>query len=85
MDNRPEDFVGLYAERAVIGLPPNWFSGPSMQLVGENILIGTGGFSGTIGMETVGETLWANIGGENGFRVGFDPEASGKNNLFLAS
>ncbi len=50
----PSDFVGVYVEEAEIGLPDGWKvneESSSAKIVGRDILIGTGGFSGTIGLE----------------------------------
>ncbi|HYR28258.1 MAG TPA: hypothetical protein VEU30_07305, partial [Thermoanaerobaculia bacterium] len=55
-DGRPEDFIGVFIENADIKLPPffNEDSGnSSAHLVGRNLLIGTGGLSGTIALEAV--------------------------------
>ncbi|MEJ7645304.1 MAG: hypothetical protein WKF87_11970 [Chryseolinea sp.] len=56
-DNRPEDFIGVYIEEASIFLPDEWFKfdedGSTVRLYGRNILAGTGGVSGTIGLEAV--------------------------------
>jgi len=60
-EGRPVDFVGVFIGSAVVGLPEKWFAayqtvnGPPVTLgiVGRNLLIGTGGFSGTIGLEAL--------------------------------
>jgi hypothetical protein len=55
-DQRPEDFVGVFFKSVTIGLPKKWFSQPSgatLGIVGRNVLIGTGGVSGTIGLEAL--------------------------------
>ncbi len=77
-DGRDESFRGVYAESASITLPKKWFKNTnvdSMRLAGYNILIGTGGLSGAIALEPVGNSpnpmLTAKIG-ENGFTVGFE-------------
>ena len=73
---RPDDFQGVYCERTTVTLPPKWFKNQTpettAEIFGTNLLIGTGGISGTLGLEAVGgnDTLWANIG-DDGFRVGF--------------
>ena len=77
----PADFMGVYVGQAEIGLPPKWFrqeEGQTLGLYGERMLIGTGGFSGRIGLRAKdgGETpegaaLTCRIGGENGFETGF--------------
>lgn len=47
------DFIGCYVTEAVIGFPASWNhdSNSTAQIVGRNLLIGTGGISGTLGME----------------------------------
>lgn len=47
-----DDFVGVYIETAEIGLPAEWGHDDASTAVitGKNLLIGTGGFSGTVGM-----------------------------------
>ncbi|MAN28803.1 MULTISPECIES: hypothetical protein [Mesonia] len=57
-DGRPTNFQGVYADLVSIGLPKAWFSNTdvfSLQIVGRNLLIGTGGISGTISLETVAD------------------------------
>ena len=55
-DDRPTDFIGAYVEDVAFFLPDKWFQfdedGSTLQLYGRNLLIGTGGLSGTIGIET---------------------------------
>ncbi|MEA3051464.1 MAG: hypothetical protein QOG72_367 [Sphingomonadales bacterium] len=58
-EGRPADFKGVYIGHAIIGLPKQWFSsatgaGATIGIVGRKLLIGTGGFSGTIGLEALG-------------------------------
>lgn len=55
-DGRPPEFVGVFIENATIKLPPflQQQPGSSGQLVGRNLLIGTGGVSGTIALEATG-------------------------------
>jgi hypothetical protein len=54
------DFIGVFVEEAVIGLPPKWFkTDPAfpnqvVSVVGRQLLIGTGGINGTIALETTG-------------------------------
>ncbi|OJJ15925.1 hypothetical protein BKI52_37025 [marine bacterium AO1-C] len=78
LDNRSDIFRGFYAETATVTLPPKWFkdvNNDTAQIAGRNLLVGTGGLSGTIALEAVGNsadpTLIANIGSANGFQVGF--------------
>lgn len=78
-DGRPTDFIGVYIREAIIGLPEKWFkqeSGATLAIVTRNALIGTGGMSGTIGLEVVGggtpsngEELVFEFG--KGFKIGF--------------
>ncbi|MDL2312366.1 hypothetical protein LJC68_05775 [Bacteroidales bacterium OttesenSCG-928-B11] len=66
----PDDFVGVFVKEAAIGLPKKWSKNTDgLSLVGRDLL-GTGGFSGTVGLKSNG-TTWANLG-DNGFRVGFN-------------
>ena len=77
----PADFMGVYVGLAEIGLPVKWFrqeEGQTLGLYGERMLIGTGGFSGRIGLRAKGggdapegAALTCRIGGENGFEIGF--------------
>ncbi len=56
-DGRPDNFQGVYAAEAAITLPSKWFNNvdnTTLQIVGRNLLVGTGGVSGTIALETVG-------------------------------
>ncbi len=58
-DGRPPDFVGAYIQSAQIGLPKKWFSAssnnaPGPSIVGSNIIIGSGGLSGKIGLNAAG-------------------------------
>lgn len=69
-------FAGLYIEEASIGLPPRLLlDGPvQANLVGRKIFVGTGGFSGIIGIEEnngVG-LLKTRIGGQNGIELSLD-------------
>lgn len=60
MDGRPVEFMGVYARKAVIGLPKEWFelddvdSANTLGIIGRNLLIGTGGISGIVGLEALG-------------------------------
>lgn len=55
-DGRPTDFVGVYVQQATIELPKKWFSSATAgpQIIGTDIIIGTGGFSGKIGFDSAG-------------------------------
>lgn len=67
-DGRPDDFVGVYVKEAKIGLPPFIKADaanpnpPTVEIVGKNLIIGTGGFSGTIALETPGPPLCKKFG-----------------------
>ncbi|MDQ3016426.1 MAG: hypothetical protein M3R25_06890, partial [Bacteroidota bacterium] len=58
-DGRPRDFIGLYIGSGTIGFPLNWGhndpnSPPSTgELFVNNLLVGTGGLSGTIGLRAL--------------------------------
>lgn len=57
-DGRPDAFKGVYVQYAAVTLPPNWFNndevvgGVTAKVAGYNLLIGTGGVSGTIALES---------------------------------
>jgi len=82
-DGRPLDFVGAYIQEAEITLPPKWFKdqgGNTATIFGRNLLIGTGGLSGRLGLEAsatnppVGSdppSLELRLGNNNGFKIGF--------------
>ncbi len=90
-DGRPEDFQGVYAGSASITLPANWFKDPdgtNAEIFGKDLLIGTGGLSGIIGLNALGgdNMFWANIGSNDGFRVGFESfDIQFKQNKVLSS
>lgn len=54
-DGRPADFVGVYIDNATISFPAFWNHDPGSTGVvrGSNLLIGTGGISGTLALEAV--------------------------------
>lgn len=57
LDGRSQDFIGIYAQYAAITLPQKWFNNvdnTTLRIAGYNMLIGTGGISGTLALETVG-------------------------------
>lgn len=82
-DGRPLEFVGAYIEKAEITLPPKWFKdqgGNTATIFGRNMIIGTGGFSGRIGIEASATnppppnttpSLEVRLGNNSGFRIGF--------------
>lgn len=56
-DGRPNEFQGIYADLVSVTLPKKWFNNvdnTTLQVAGRNLLVGTGGVSGTIALETVG-------------------------------
>jgi hypothetical protein len=78
-DGRPNDFVGVYVKKAVIGFPLDWNHDTSPastgEVIGTNLLIGTGGISGTIGMQaktgvTTAPIIKAKFG--SGFEIELD-------------
>lgn len=56
-DGRPEDFIGVYIREANIFLPEKWFKfdedGSTLKIFADNIIVGTAGLSGTIGLGAV--------------------------------
>jgi hypothetical protein len=58
-DGRPVDFRGVYADALSVTLPAKWFksgtntNGSTLRIGGYNLLIGTGGVSGTFALEAV--------------------------------
>ena len=58
-DGRPDNFKGVYADYAAITFPKKWFDGgdnhpgTTARLAGYNLLIGTGGISGTIALNAI--------------------------------
>ncbi|WP_375587720.1 hypothetical protein [Flagellimonas aurea] len=59
MDGRPDSFQGVYAQYAAISLPKKWFNdddineGLTARIAGYDLLIGSGGISGTIALQTL--------------------------------
>ena len=59
LEGRPASFKGVYADEVSIVLPPKWFDGgdnhpgTTAKIGGYNMLIGSGGISGTIILEAV--------------------------------
>lgn len=52
-DGRPNDFIGFYVQDGTISFPADWNhdgSGSTGELFVKNLLVGTGGISGTIGL-----------------------------------
>lgn len=57
LDGRPQSFIGIYTQYLAVTLPKKWFNSidnSTLQVAGYNMLIGTGGISGTVALETVG-------------------------------
>lgn len=55
-DGRPDDFIGVYIKNGVVGFPADWFhdsANSTGELYVSNLLAGTGGLSGTIGLRAV--------------------------------
>lgn len=52
-DGRPVDFVGVYVRDGTISFPASWNQdlGSTAKIKARNLLIGTGGFSGTLALE----------------------------------
>lgn len=78
----PPDFMGAYVEHAAITLPEKWFKNQDQttaRVVGKDLLIGTGGISGTLALEATGTppepdepvALTVNLGKSDGFKLGF--------------
>lgn len=67
-DGRPNSFKGVYIQEASIGLPPFVKDDPDnpvpvgVEIVGRNLIIGTGGLSGQIALETTGDGLCKTFG-----------------------
>ena len=88
-DGRPADFTGVYARAISITLPARWFHDDAVQgtatttlrLGGYDLLLGTGGISGTIAIETIASVI---TGGdifyfENKFKIKFPIKVLQKN------
>ncbi|WP_028978944.1 hypothetical protein [Sporocytophaga myxococcoides] len=93
-DGRPDNFVGVFIEKATIGLPAFWTksSTDKVEIYGRNLIVGTGGFSGTIGMEAIDPKdpnpvlLETKFGGESGFSLALDTfEMTFKQNVITGS
>ena len=72
------DFTGVYIGDATIGLPTFWKKddgASTAEIKGWNILVGTGGFSGTVALAATSEEaplLSTTLGGDDGFRLTLD-------------
>jgi hypothetical protein len=90
-DGRPEDFMGMYAESAIVSLPAKWFKDPDntrAEIYGEKLLVGTGGVSGRIGLRAKGgdNMFWVKLGESSGFALGFSSfDMTFKQNKVLSS
>lgn len=88
-DGRPVDFVGVYVQQAAIGLPKKWFKASSdttagPQVIGTDIIIGTGGFTGKIGFDSAGllHTKLGNIeAGLSSFDLRFERNSLVESNI----
>lgn len=80
-EGRPDNFKGIFVERASITLPKKWFkdgassAGTTAAIVGTDLLVGTGGLSGTLALEATNSSdlnpkIIKQIG-DNGFEVSF--------------
>ncbi|MES2555504.1 MAG: hypothetical protein V4604_05095 [Bacteroidota bacterium] len=68
-DERPEDFIGVYITEGSIGFPTDWghnSGSSSAELFVNNLLVGTGGISGTIGMRSVDPLIAADDEADQG-------------------
>jgi hypothetical protein len=85
----PIDFAGVFIKQAIIGLPFSWFpdSNNTAQIVGSNLLIGSGGFSGTVALDTTSGNLFNfNIGSNSGFAIAInDVSVTFQQNSIIAS
>lgn len=86
-EGRPDDFIGVFIEQATIGFPAFWKkeSGSTAEITGKRLLIGTGGFSGTVGLDvTNGSILKATLG--SGFTITLDAfDMTFRQNVITAS
>lgn len=86
-DGRPLEFMGVYTERTDVILPPKWFSknesaNQTLRISAKRLLVGTGGVSGTIGLEALDTTnppnetdfYWIRLGknSEKSWNLGFN-------------
>ncbi|WP_203296539.1 hypothetical protein [Luteirhabdus pelagi] len=92
-DNRPVEFMGVYADEVSVTLPKKWFNNvdnTTVELFGKEFLVGTGGISGLFGIQAVGggtippnSYLTAQIGD---WRVGFNKfDLRFKQNIIIES
>jgi len=76
-DGRPVDFTGIYINDASITLPDflqedQNYGSPQASIEASNLIIGTGGISGTIGLDNSGNALGLKLGSQDGFSVELD-------------
>lgn len=80
-DGRPDDFVGVYARAISVTLPSKWFhedddapedTVSTLRIGAYDLLVGTGGLSGQIFLETVPVVPTENPGSFNYFNDKFD-------------
>lgn len=65
LDGRPADFVGFFAENVTIELPKGFANSSTASttfIKGHNLLIGTGGISGTIGLDSPNGIIHQKLG-----------------------
>lgn len=89
-DGHSADFRGVYVSSAAVSLPAKWFKDPgtNAEVRGQNLLIGTGGISGTLGLHALGgdNILWVKLGESSGFELGFSSfDITFKQNKVLSS
>ncbi len=90
-DGRPADFMGVFVGKAILGLPAKWFSnyqppnGPTTTLavVARDMLIGTGGLSGLIGLEVLAIGAPADGTTELSFVLGQKPSSGARKGFVL--
>ncbi|PTX62348.1 hypothetical protein C8N46_103448 [Kordia periserrulae] len=80
LDGRPPEFMGVYTDYTAIILPKKWFNNEenhpdtTARLAGYNLLVGTGGISGTMALEVIDGTSDPKLIkklGNNGFEIWF--------------
>lgn len=89
-DGRPADFIGVYIQEANIIFPPDWGfdTGSNAVLKIKNMLAGTGGLSGILGMDSTSQspllegTFGSNIGWTlDRFEIAFQQNAIVSSNI----
>lgn len=84
LEGRSPDFVGIYSDKVEIILPKKWFkkeNGQSLKISALRLLLGTGGISGTLALQTINNTppqlddyFWFKLGKDSSkaWRIGFN-------------